>query len=118
MIADRIDWIEEGFTGTLLTVDTTKYQPLFILFKLGYALAYRESTDVAIAQQILVGQQTGPDYISDIRWNFADQAPFVARLAGPQRALYQAWMAAFGADIPDALEPAAAYEAWQQSASA
>ena len=118
LIADRVDWTEEGLTGAQQTVDTTEYRQLLALFKLGQALMNQEPAAVAAVQQTLVEQQAGPDYISNIRWNFADQAPFVARLAGPQRALYKAWMAAFGADIPEALEPAAAYAAWQQTASA
>ena len=115
LIADRIDWIEEGLTGAQQTVDTTEYRPLLALFKLGHALMTQAPAAVAATQQVLVEQQTGPDDISNIRWNFTDLAPFVDRLVGPQRALYQAWMAAFGADIPDASEPAAAYLVWQQS---
>jgi hypothetical protein len=63
----------------------------------------------------LLAEQTKSEPVTS-DWVFDDQKPFIDRLTEPQRALYQAWLAAFGANIPEALKPAAAFAAWQQQA--
>ncbi len=121
LIADQSDWVTEGLSGARQSVRTVKYRQILALLTLGQALMMQDQVAVQTAHQGLLDQQVAAELaIADwgsatVDWNFADQAPFIARLPEPEQALYQAWVSVLDEQAKDKIDPAAAFAAWLQA---
>ena len=116
LIAEQTAWVTEGLTKAQATLKTSEDRPIFALLTLGQALLTQEPNAVRAAHHALVAEQTTGEPATT-GWNFADQAPFIARLPALERALYQAWVSIWDTQTATT-DPSSTFAVWQRAQAA
>jgi tetratricopeptide (TPR) repeat protein len=114
LVADQLDWVADGLAGARRSVRTEEDHLVLALLTLGQALLAQDRVAVQAAHQALLAQRSAVASV-EMKWIFADQVPFVARLPELAQALYQAWVTVLDPETESQTDPVAAFAAWSQA---